>query len=219
MNDLRTRLRAIVAKEMVTDSAHDLAHLDRVWHNAGMIAEDEPGVDTTVLLAAAYLHDLVNLPKNHPDGKSASRQSAQKAAPILHSLGLSADQVHATRHAIEAHSYSAGIPPETAEACILRDADRLDALGTIGIARNFAVSATFGQSFYDPDDPFAQRRPLDDKRFAVDHWKLKLLHLQDGMLTDRGRELAQRRTGILRRFLDDFADEIGVPLPPEWGQA
>nr|WP_245222685.1 HD domain-containing protein [Ruegeria sp. HKCCSP351] len=199
---------------METDPAHDLAHLDRVWTNAQAIADAQ--ADMPVLLAACYLHDLVNLPKNDPNRLFASRQSAAESGPILANLGFSDDQVQAAQHAIAAHSFSANIPPETLEARILRDADRLDALGAIGIARTFSVSGALGRVLYDPADPFAEARPLDDLRYSIDHWKVKLLTLPDDMLTDAGKQIAQARAGRMFQFLEDFAAEIGASIPNSW---
>lgn len=212
--DLRTRLRGIVVQRMQTDPAHDLAHLDRVWVNARAMADEQ--IDRSVLLAACYLHDLVNLPKDSPDRHLASRQSAAESEPILAELGVSPAQISATQHAIAAHSYSANINPETPEARVLRDADRLDALGAIGIARTFSVSGALGRVLYDPADPFADTRPLDDLRFSLDHWKVKLLNLPDEMLTDTGRRIARQRADRMIRFLEEFGDEIGHPLPDHW---
>ncbi len=212
--NLRARLRSIVAQRMTTDPAHDLAHLDRVWVNAQAIADRS--ANTKVLLAASYLHDLVNLSKNDPDRHFASRKSAAQSEPILAELGFDAAQIQAVQHAIAAHSYSAGIPPETPEACILRDADRLDALGAIGIARTFSVSGAMGRVLYDPADPFSEGRPLDDLRYSIDHWKVKLLALPQDMLTPTGKRLAQQRVQRLVRYLEEFADEIGTALPAQW---
>jgi uncharacterized protein len=204
--DLRDQLCRIVQDQMDLDSAHDLAHLDRVWMNAQQIADGSGDLD--VLLAACHLHDLVNLPKDDANRAFASRQSAEKAGPILALLGFSPDQVKATQHAIEAHSFSAGIPAETFEAKVLRDADRLDSLGAIGIARTFLVAGALGLPLYDPADPFAQNRVPDDSKYSLDHWQIKLLKLPDGMITDKGRELAQNRVKVMLRFLDDLSEEI-----------
>ncbi len=212
--DLRSRLRGVVVQRMKTDPAHDLAHLDRVWVNAQAIADTQ--TDMTVLLAASYLHDLVNLPKDDPDRHLASQHSAVESEPILAKLGFSASDIRRTQHAISAHSYSANIPPETSEARILRDADRLDALGAIGIARNFSVSGALGRALYDPADPFGKSRPMDDLQFSIDHWKIKLLNLPHDMLTEKGRSIAQERAARMIRFLNDLSDEIGTPLPPDW---
>ncbi|WP_271951710.1 HD domain-containing protein [Ruegeria faecimaris] len=215
--ELRARLRGIVAQRMKTDPAHDLAHLDRVWINVQAIADTQ--ADIRVLLAASYLHDLVNLPKDDPDRHLASRQSAAESEPILAKLGFSQPEIDATQHAIAAHSFSAGILPETPEARILRDADRLDALGAIGIARNFAVSGDLGRDLYDPEDAFATARDLNDQQFSIDHWKVKLLSLPADMLTPTGRELAQARVARMIRFLEAFSEEIGQPLPDTWKSA
>jgi uncharacterized protein len=214
---LRAACRAIAAREMAADSAHDLAHLDRVWANAQAIADGEGGADLDVLCAAAYLHDLVNLPKDAPDRAQASTLSAQAAVPHLPSLGMTPDQINATKHAIAAHSFSAGIPPETPEAAILRDADRLDALGAIGIARAFAVSGALDRALYHAGDPFAAARPPDDQSFSLDHWPAKLLRLPDGMTTETGRRIAWARVATMRRFARDLATEIGQ-APNGWAE-
>ncbi|WP_254446499.1 HD domain-containing protein [Ruegeria sp. HKCCD8929] len=214
MAELQSQLREVASARMATDPAHDLAHLDRVWLNAQAIADRQANL--RVLMAASYLHDLVNLPKNDPDRHLASRHSADQAAPILRDLGFAPAEIEATQHAIAAHSFSAQIPPETPEARILRDADRLDALGAVGIARTFAVAGALGRALYDPSDPFAEHRPLDDLQFSIDHWRVKLLALPEDMLTERGRTLAQERTGRMLRFLEEFAGEIGAIVPTGW---
>ena len=104
------------------------------------------------------------------------------------------------------------------EAAILRDADRLDALGAIGLARWFAVSAAMGTALYDPDDPFALARDLDDRRYALDHWQVKLGRLSQGMLTARGRQLATARRAGMVVVLRDLAAEIGADLPEDWAR-
>ncbi len=202
---------------MQTDPAHDLAHLDRVWVNAQAIAQD--GANPRVLLAACYLHDLINLSKDDPDRHLASMQSAAESEPILADLGYTAHETKAVQHAIAAHSFSANIPPETLEARILRDADRLDALGAVGIARNFSVSGALGRDLYDLNDPFAETRELDDLRFSIDHWKVKLLNLSSDMLTPAGRDLAMKRAAQMGRFLKEFGEEIGHPVPDDWKSA
>ncbi len=212
--DLRSRLRGIVAQQMETDPAHDLAHLDRVWVNAQAIADAK--TDMQVLLASSYLHDLVNLPKDDPERHLASRRSAEASDPVLRELAFDPVRIPAVQHAIAAHSFSADIAPETQEACILRDADRLDALGAIGIARNFSVSGALGRTLYDAADPFAANRPLDDLHYSLDHWKVKLLSLSEDMLTQTGRQIAIRRTTRMIRFLEEFAEEIGSEPPQTW---
>ncbi|MCF6234164.1 MAG: HD domain-containing protein [Rhodobacteraceae bacterium] len=207
MQTLRAKLREAAQGQMSADPAHDLAHLDRVWGVTQAIAQREGG-DLRVLLGAAYLHDLVNLPKDAPDRHKASALSADAAVPILRLLGYEADEIDGTCHAITAHSFSGGVEPQSRESMILRDADRLDALGAIGIARTFVVAGALGRPLYDPDDPFAKSRPLDDQRWSLDHWQVKLLHLSHGMLTETGREIAQNRSRVMRDFLWQLAREL-----------
>jgi uncharacterized protein len=220
MQDLRTRLRQIVAQRMEQDPAHDLAHLDRVWTNAHRIARNETGdksdADLRVLMAAAYLHDLVNLPKDAPNRAEASTLSAEQAEPILRGLGFTDAEIAATQHAIAAHSYSAGIPAQSTEAHILRDADRLDALGAIGIARTFIVAGSMGRAVYDPADPFAATRDLDDQSWSIDHWHLKLLQLPGEMVTAKGREIAEKRARLMLAYLEQLGKEIDTDLPQHW---
>lgn len=215
--ELRAQLRDIVSAEMTRDSAHDLAHIDRVWLNVQALADERANLK--VLLGATYLHDLVNLPKDSPQRTLASRMAAEKAAPVLAELRFTPREIAAAQHAIEAHSFSAGIPPETQEARILRDADRLDALGAIGVARTFAVAGALGQELYHPEDPFAETRDLNDIRFSIDHWRVKLLKLPEGMLTERGRTMARDRVALMLSFLESFAAEIGSDIPGAWTQA
>ncbi len=210
---LQARLRAHLVAEASSDAAHDVAHTDRVWANAQIISDGSCDRDT--LVAACYFHDLVTLPKNHPDRATASTLSARAARPVLLGLGLDAAQVDAACHAIEAHSFSAGIAPQTHLAKVVQDADRIEALGAIGIARCFATAGVMGGALFHGDDPFGAHRPLDDKAYAVDHFQIKLLQLPDTMQTDRGRALAQERAQVMRDFLDQIAVELGSD-PSRW---
>lgn len=213
---LRTALRDVVRSMSAgMDAAHDLSHCDRVWALSRSIAIGEGAELSPVLLCAAYLHDLVALPKDHPRRDKAAMMSASAAGPVMQALGLSPSEIARTRHAIEAHSYSGGIPPASVEARILRDADRLEALGAIGIARCFAVSGALDRPLFHPDDPFARERPLDDGAWALDHFAVKLLKLPDTFLTPTGRKLAEERAARIRRYLADLASELGNP-PPAW---
>jgi uncharacterized protein len=195
------------------DPSHDISHCRRVCKFALAIAGREGGAEERVLVAAAYLHDIVNLPKNHPDRARASTLSAEAAAPLLREIGFAPDEVAATQHAIAAHSFSAGVPPETIEARILQDADRLEAFGAIGIARTFHIAGQMGSALFDGDDPFAERRPLDDRRFALDHFAVKLLKLPGTMQTEGGRAFAVERVVAMRAFLKALGDELGHATP------
>lgn len=190
------------------DGSHDHSHLMRVWRMVLRIAAREPDADLELLAAATLLHDYVVVEKNAPNRAMASRLSADAARRVLGQLGWPEERIAAAAHAIEAHSFSAGIEPRSLEAAILRDADRLDSLGALGIARTFYIAGRMGSRLYDSADPFGGGRDLDDKRFALDHFAAKLLKLEAGLLTDQGRQIGRERTALMRSFIDDMRREI-----------
>ena len=206
--DLAERLLAALGTEG-DDGSHDRSHLLRVWRNATSIAGQEPECDRSVLTAAVILHDCVAVEKNSPRRSMASRLAASRARTILTERGWDAARIDATAHAIEAHSFSAGIVPETLEARIVQDADRLDAIGAIGIARCFYVAGRMGSALYDPEDPQAVHRDLDDQHFALDHFGAKLFKVVGNFQTKAGQALAEVRVRTMRGFVEALLDEIG----------
>lgn len=189
------------------DGSHDLAHLHRVWKNALKIQSEEGG-DIEILAAAVLLHDCVSVEKNSPQRPFASRLAAQRASEILTEQGWDQSRVAQVAHAIEAHSFSANIPPQTLEAKILQDADRLDAIGMLGAARCFYTAGRMKSKMYNSDDPHGENRSLDDSKYAIDHFQLKLFKLGDRFQTVAGSKLAAIRQERLRVFLEQFLDEI-----------
>ncbi len=192
-----------------SDSAHDLAHIKRVVKNAVQISElENTPSDVTIIRAAAWLHDCVILAKNHPERYKASTLAAKKAGDFLSDTDFPANKITAVMHAIEAHSYSAGIPPKTIEAKIVQDADRMDALGAIGIARCIQVGSSFGASLYNPDDPFCKNRKTNEKNWIIDHFYEKLFKLPDLMHTQSAKKIAQVRVEYMKEFLKILRKEI-----------
>lgn len=189
------------------DGSHDLAHIHRVFRNAMRIHAGEGG-DGTVLAASVLLHDCVAVEKNSPLRAEASRLAAEKAAGLFAAEGWSEADVAAVAHAILTHSFSANLAPQTLEAKILQDADRLDAIGMIGAARCFYIAGRMGSGLYDPLDPLGESRPLDDKAFAIDHFEVKLFKLADGFQTAAGGRMAGERTERLRAIRAMLLDEI-----------
>lgn len=207
LNHWHPRLIALAAAALGNDAAHDTNHLHRVWRNASQLLDDYPSADALVVMAACYLHDLVNLPKNHPDRHLASRQAALLARRHLAEIGFPADKLAGVAHAIETHSFSAALPAETIEARIVQDADRLDALGAVGLARLFYTAGRMSSGLAHADDPMALHRELDDKAYALDHIEAKLATLPGKMQTASGRALAQARLQALTSFRDEFINE------------
>ena len=189
------------------DGSHDLSHLVRVWRMARRIALEEGG-DLRLVAASVMLHDCVVVEKDSPLRGQASRMAAEKAAEVLAGLGWEAGAVETVAGAILTHSYSAGLVPVTLEGRILQDADRLDAIGMVGVARCFYTAGRMGSRLYDPFDPAGAGRVLDDRSFAIDHFPLKLLRLAGGFETASGARIAQQRHAQLLAFYERFMEEL-----------
>ncbi|QDG51528.1 HD domain-containing protein [Persicimonas caeni] len=201
-----------LADELGDSGSHDFGHILRVLRNAARIRDGEAErgatVDWEALSAAAILHDVVDLPKDHPERHLASTKSADAAVEHYKSLEALAGRLDAVHHAIRAHSFSAGVPAESLEAQILCDADRLEAIGAFGIARVFYVNGELQRKICDMADPFADTRELDDLEYAVDHFYKKLLKLKERFYTPTGRQLAAKRHEFMETYLDQLADEV-----------
>lgn len=193
------------------DAAHDLAHIRRVVSNAKLLAKTEQA-DLAVVIPAAWLHDCIVVPKHSPDRSQASRLAAETASALLQREGFPQERIPEIAHAIHAHSFSAGIVPRSLEARVVQDADRLDALGAIGIARTLLLGGAMGSTLYDDTDPFARTRTPDDRRFVIDHFYTKLLRLSDQMQTTAGRAEAARRTEFMRTFLAQLEQELTASI-------
>ena len=194
-----------------SDGSHDLGHFQRVWKAAQYISREEgDSGDMLVLLAAAYFHDLVSLPKDHPQRRESSRLSAEKTGRLLAGIfpEFPREKIAGVEHAILAHSFSAGVAALTPEAKILQDADRLEAVGAIGVARTFYIAGLMGAQLFDAADPLAERREPDDRRYALDHFEVKLLKLPALMNTVTGRRLAEKNAEWMRSFVKKMRDEI-----------
>lgn len=187
--------------------AHDLAHTERVVGNAKRLLKTEKA-DSDIVIAAAWLHDCVSLPKDHPDKKRSSTLAAEKAAHFLKSTKLNNDKIEAVCHAIESHSFSSAITPETIEAKIVQDADRLDALGAIGVARCFIVGGLLNRSIYHPDDPFCENRTPDDSLWTIDHFYTKLFKVKDLLHTVSAKNEAEKRARFMHQFLEKLKEEL-----------
>jgi uncharacterized protein len=159
-------LREIAAKASTDDGAHDLCHLYRVWRTAQILLQTTPEADALVVQAACFLHDLVSLPKNHPERRHASREAARQARRQLEAVHLPGEKLDAVAHAIEAHSYSALITPTSIEAKLVQDADRLDALGAIGCLACFTPQGAWARHW--------RIRPTPSQPTAC--WTTRLLH-------------------------------------------
>ena len=191
------------------DPGHDLAHVRRVVNAAILIGETE-GASAEVVLPAAWLHDCVVVPKNSPQRSQASRMAAERAADFLGQVGYEGALIPAIEHAIVAHSFSARVTPETLEAKVVQDADRLEAIGALGLARCLMTGGAMGTQLVDAEEPFPVIRMADDAVSSVDHLFVKLLRLPQIMQTAMGKAMAGKRVAFLELFLRELADELYV---------
>ena len=203
----QAQCESFITENMKTDLAHDLLHVKRVVKLATLIAKKEKA-ELNVVLPAAWLHDCVSYPKNHPLRSQSSLHAADKAIQFLSSIEYPKQYLDAIHHAIAAHSYSGGLIANTLEAKIVQDADRLDAIGAIGIARCIQVSSQLKRPLYAPEDAFAEQRMLDDQRFTLDHFYTKLLKLASLMHTQTAQDIAAQRTQFMESYLQQLALEI-----------
>ncbi len=207
MKPLTILCNQVKAMMVKNDPAHDFEHVLRVYSNAERICKKEKA-NTKLVLTAALLHDIISFPKSDKRSKTSSTKSAIKAKKILQKLPYSDDEIKIISDAIESHSFSKNKTPKTLEGKILQDADRLDALGAIGIARTFAVGGAEKRSFYNSSDPFCSFRKPDDHEWTVDHFFKKLLVLESKMNTKYGKIEAKRRTKVIKKFLNDLKKDF-----------
>lgn len=179
------------------DAAHDFDHVLRVLANAREIAATETDVDLDVLTTAVLLHDIARAEQDRT-GVDHALAGAEQARRIL--TDADPDFVAAVCHAIAAHRFRNDMPPQSPEARILYDADKLDSLGAIGVARIFAYAGHHRNRLWAEDDSGAHT-PLQE-------YRQKLQHLPDKLLTPSGRKLARTRHAFMAAFLEQMAAEI-----------
>jgi uncharacterized protein len=206
LDRLASRARAEMGER---PPAHDWLHVARVAALARAIALAERA-DVEIAIAAATLHELVNLPKDHPDSAKSGDLCAVAADRLLASEGVEPPRRASIVACIRDHAFSKGAAPTSVEAAIVQDADRLDAIGAVGIARLFATTADMKRPFYADVDPLCRTRAPDDKLWGLDHFFRKLLKIEAGLHTATARALARPRVEILRAYLEAFAIEIGA---------
>ncbi len=206
----RERLHTIATTyQHHVDACHRYDHTERVVVNALRLAQAYPDTDIELLETAAWLHDI-GRGTERKKSESHADASARLAQKILTELAFSAQQITHICAAIVDHRFSLGRVPRNWEGRLLQDADRLDALGAIGIARTFAEGGQ--RALYHTEMPFltSDERELDDSHYTIDHFFTKLLSLPATMHTPEARNSAERRIATMRDFLREFADEIGT---------
>ena len=192
------------------DSAHDAEHIYRVLYNALEIAREEPAVDYDVLIAACLLHDIARKEQLEDPAKCHALVGSQKAWDFLLANGFSEDFADQVRHCIQVHRFRKSLPPQSLEAKILFDADKLDVTGALGIARTLMYKGNVTEPLYVrlPDGSICDGS--SDAPSFFREYKFKLEKLYDKFYTARGAALAQERKAIAQAFYECLYREVNT---------
>ena len=186
------------------DASHDFQHIERVLMNAEAILQTEPTANEKIVKLAVYLHDV-------SDPKYAADKSDEQR--ILQELQLTDEEIEHIQAVIASVSFNGGneLEAETLEAKIVRDADRLDAIGAVGIARTFAYGGAKGRKLYDDAEEAREDMSVEEYRAkstaSVTHFYEKLLLLKELMVTSKGKEMAEDRHQFMVLFLQQLKNE------------
>ena len=194
------KLEKLARTRYTEDPVHGWPHVERVLRLALAICRSTPGCDEDIVAAAALLHD-VGRSLEERLGEHHALISARLAPGLLEEAGFPRDKVEDVVNAIASHSYSLGREPSSLEACVLRDADRLDAMGAVGVARAFAEGMRRSRGFGD----------------TLRHFSEKLLLLNETLCTPAAREMGRRRHEAMLAFLRAFCSEAPHECPRELG--
>lgn len=207
--EIVSKTKEFVKETMSGDSGHDWWHALRVYNLAKKIAQQEKGADLFIVELGALLHDIADW-KFHDSDKEGGKVTRN----WLESLGLDESIVGAVEHIVDNVSYKGAKVENTMkslEGKIVQDADRLDALGAIGIGRTFVYGGHTGSPMWDPNiKPVLHETAKDyksSKGTTINHFYEKLLLLKDKMNTETAKQMAQKRHDFMEEFLKEFFSE------------
>jgi uncharacterized protein len=221
VNNLDNRykvLQEIVEKEL-SYAAHDLDHILRVYNLCMLLAGEEKDVDLEVLIPAALLHDIARREEDEDITGEIDHAvvGAEMAGRILHNLDYDPEIIIRIKDCIKAHRFRSGFTPDTIEAKILFDADKLDVIGAIGIARSFMLAGEHGEKMYNDIslDKYLQENVGPNGRIkdASKHtanleFELKLKKIPERLFTDKAKEIAVKRIKYMESFFKTLEEEI-----------
>lgn len=196
-------------RSCMSDSAHDCEHVYRVLYNALEIAKSEPNIDYDILIAACLLHDISRRDQIADPSLCHAAVGSEKAYVFLLELGMEKAFAEAVRHCIATHRFRKNLQPQTIEAKILFDADKLDVTGALGIARTLLYKGAITQPLYTrlPDGSICDGTCEDSPSFLREY-KFKLEKLYDRFYTAKGGELAAERRAIAAAFYESIYREV-----------
>lgn len=188
-------------------NSHNWEHTLRVYKLCGRIGAAE-GADMDVLLVAAYLHDIGRCSQDASNGAVChAEKGAEMARSIIQDLPLSDMQKENIIHCVRSHRFRGNHAPRTAEAKILFDADKLDSIGAVGVARAFLFAGEVGARLHNPDIDIKDARPYSKDDTGFREFKVKLTKIKDRILTKEGQEMAKERHDFMEEFFKRFLEE------------
>lgn len=207
------------ASEMMeeVDSAHDFLHVMRVYRLCLIIAEDHPEVDLEVLITAALLHDVAR--GKEKEGYDHAVLSAEIAEKFLRKIGYTEEKIKKIKHCILSHRFRGKIKPKTLEAKILSDADKLDALGAIGVARSYMLAGKYNQKIYSntPITKYVKENLMEGKVKDLSkhspnlEFEIKLKKIPNRLYTEKAKQIAEERY----RFMEEFFQRLKMEIKGE----
>ena len=198
-------------RSCMEDSAHDAQHIYRVLYNALEIAKEEDGVDVDVLITACLLHDIGRKEQFENPALCHAMVGGEKAYAFLTENGFDEGFSQKVRHCIQTHRFRKSLQPESIEAKILFDADKLDATGAMGIARTLMYKGNVTEPIYNvlPDGTIGDGSGEEPPSFFREY-KFKLEKLYDKFYTARGAALARQRREIAAAFYESLYREVNT---------
>ena len=194
------------------DSAHDKQHVYRVLYSALIIAQDEPQVNYDVLIAACLLHDIGRKEQFANPMLCHAQVGGDKAYAFLTEHGFDPQLAMQVKHCIVTHRFRRNNPPQTIEAKILFDADKLDTVGALGIARSLQYNGAMGEPLYSIKDDGTVSDGTDDEQSSFfREYKFKLENIYNRFMTEKGARLAKQREHAAIDFYNALLRECSEP--------
>ncbi len=194
------------------ESAHDFNHVLRVTATAEHLARAE-GADVEIVRAAALLHDIARLDEDRTGQGDHAEMAARRAREILVERGVDAEKADAVAHAIASHRFRGLVQPKTLEAKILFDADKLDSIGAIGVARAYAIAGALNQPLWSEvqADAEATRGQHNSNHSPYAEFLVKLRRIRELIYTSTAKRIAEER----HRYMNDFFERLGREMRGE----
>ena len=227
MEEKYEKLKDIVEKEMKRVSpAHDINHIMRVYNLCLFLAKDEPNIDLDVLKTAVLLHDIARFKEEEDNSGDTDHATlgVEMAEKILSNLDYPEGKIEQIKYCIISHRFRSENEPKIKEAKVLFDADKLDVLGAIGIARSFIVAGEYGEKIYSntPINAYIKDNLIDEKlngrikeksKHAPNlEFETKFKYIPDKLYTTKAKEIAKQRLDYMKQFFERLQREISGEL-------